>query len=369
MKSNCFGIKKVKDSYVQALIKKLFVCGRMNHFVILTQKLKIMRKKVFEMSFFLKPITNKKHKREVSLLEVYKVIRSTFYKKVTIQLRAIDDKEKQKKFKNNNFDFVTPSGTFAYHRDKSLVVHSGMLCIDLDCLDDVERMKQKLLIDPLIGTLLLFRSPRGHGLKWFISIDIEKHNHAIWFEGVRNYLIKTYALTEKQVDASCRNVSKACFLCYDPDAYLNPLMMNPNNQEIPANKLNPQEWIISEKEKAAPVRVEVPKMRMKARPSSQGMHDELTKAKIVCDELIKRGINIAESYEDYLKLGFALANGLGEDGHDIYHKLCSQSSKYREKDCEEKWQECLSKNDGRITIATFYNMAKKAEIDLSIIGW
>jgi hypothetical protein len=109
-------------------------------------------------------------------------------------------------------------------------------------------------------------------------------------------------------------------------------------------------------------------MRMKARPSSQGFYDELTKANIVCDELIKRGINIAESYEDYLKLGFALANGLGEDGHDIYHKLCSQSSKYREKDCEEKWQECLSKNDGQTTIATFYYMAKKAGIDLSDIG-
>ncbi len=368
MNSNCFGIKKVNDSYVQALIKKLFVCGRMNHFVILAPKLKIMRKKVFEVSFFLKPITNKKPKRVVSLFEVYKVIRSIFYKEVTILLRAIDDKEEQKKFKNNNFDFITPSGTFTYHRDKSLVMHSGMLCIDIDYLDDMECMKQKLLSDPLIGTLLLFRSPRGHGLKWFISIDIEQYDHAIWFDGVRNYLIKTYALTEKQVDASCRNVSKACFLCYDPDAYLNPILMNPNNQEIPANKLNPQEWIISEKGKAAPVRVEVPKMRMKARPSSQGMLDELSKAKNVCDELIKRGINIAESYNDYLKLGFALANGLGIDGHDIYHQLCSQSSKYREKDCEEKWQECLSKNDGQTTIATFYYMAKKAGIDLSDIG-
>ena len=42
------------------------------------------------------------------------------------------------------------------------------------------------------------------------------------------------------------------------------------------------------------------------------------------------GANIAESYDDYLQLGFALANGLGEDGGDIYHKLCAQSAKYRE---------------------------------------
>ena len=54
---------------------------------------------------------------------------------------------------------------------------------------------------------------------------------------------------------------------------------------------------------------------------------ELAKAQAVCDELIQRGANIAESYEDYLKLGFALADGLGADGHDIYHALSAQSTK------------------------------------------
>ena len=95
---------------------------------------------------------------------------------------------------------------------------------------------------------------------------------------------------------------------------------------------------------------------------------ELAKAQAVCDELIQRGANIAESYEDYLKLGFALADGLGADGHDIYHTLCAQSTKYRQADCEKKWQECLSKHDGRTTIATFYDMAKQAGVDLSEVS-
>jgi hypothetical protein len=95
---------------------------------------------------------------------------------------------------------------------------------------------------------------------------------------------------------------------------------------------------------------------------------ELAKAQAVCDELIQRGANIAESYEDYLKLGFALADGLGADGHDIYDTLCAQSKKYRKADCEKKWQECLSKRDGRTTIATFYDMAKQAGIDLSEVS-
>ncbi|MCR5038937.1 MAG: DUF3987 domain-containing protein [Bacteroidales bacterium] len=106
--------------------------------------------------------------------------------------------------------------------------------------------------------------------------------------------------------------------------------------------------------------------------SQQPMTDyfsaDIEKARAVCDELLRLGANIAESYDDYLKLGFALADGLGAEGRDIYHQLCAQSTKYREGDCEKKWQECLSKKDGRTTIKTFYMMAQQAGVDLSAMG-
>ena len=103
--------------------------------------------------------------------------------------------------------------------------------------------------------------------------------------------------------------------------------------------------------------------------STSAPHDvELAKARAVCDELLQRGANIAESYEDYLRLGFALAEGLGSDGHDIYHDLCAQSTKYRQADCERKWQECLKKGDGRTTIASYYDMARQAGVDLSAVS-
>ena len=102
-------------------------------------------------------------------------------------------------------------------------------------------------------------------------------------------------------------------------------------------------------------------------PTTADCGDELAKAQTTADELLRMGANIAESYDDYLHLGMALANGLGAQGHDIFHQLCAQSSKYREADCEKKWQECLSKNDGRITIATFYKKAQEAGVDLTAL--
>ena len=92
--------------------------------------------------------------------------------------------------------------------------------------------------------------------------------------------------------------------------------------------------------------------------------DELARATAVVRQLIDRNANIAEEYLDYVRLGFALANGLGSDGRDLYHMLCAHSTKYRMEDCERKWQECLSKADGRTSIATFYHMAREAGVDI-----
>ena len=95
--------------------------------------------------------------------------------------------------------------------------------------------------------------------------------------------------------------------------------------------------------------------------------NELEKAKATVEELLRLGGNIAESYNDWWECGCALAE-LGPEARDLFHLVSSQSTKYRETDCEKKWQECLSKRDGRVTIATFYKKAQYAGVDLSAIS-
>ena len=46
----------------------------------------------------------------------------------------------------------------------------------------------------------------------------------------------------------------------------------------------------------------------------------------VGQELLQMGANIAESYSDWFRLGFALADGLGAEGRDLYHQLSAQST-------------------------------------------
>ena len=137
------------------------------------------------------------------------------------------------------------------------------------------------------------------------------------------------------------------------------------------NTFNPLEWAQGEPSSNIQPRVENKKEVQGGQMNNMTTDDfstELQKAQAVTEELLRIGANIAESYDDYLKLGFALSDGIGDMGREIFHKLCAQSTKYSEAVCEKKWQECMSKHDGRTTIATFYKMASDAGVDLSEIA-
>lgn len=179
----------------------------------------------FEMSYYNAPITNKLPLTTLSLPVVAGIIRSRELEPQTLALRKITNETEARLYKGRNFPYVTPAGVFSYCNDQSLIKHSGVLCMDLDHLEDVDAMKRKLIGDSLFETLMVFRSPSGDGLKWFLKIDLTKCNHRQWFDAVRNYLMSpAYGLTAKQADPSVRNESRACFLCYDPEVYVNPVL-------------------------------------------------------------------------------------------------------------------------------------------------
>lgn len=180
----------------------------------------------FEMSYFSAPITNKVPLTKLSLVEVARIIASRELEPQTLALRKIADEAEARRYKGYNFPYVTPAGVFRYCSDQSLVEHSNALCMDLDHVLNVDALKQKLIADRFFETLMAFRSPSGDGLKWFLKIDLQKCSHRQWFDAVRNYLMSpAYGLSPKQVDPSVRNESRACFLCCDPQVYVNPNLM------------------------------------------------------------------------------------------------------------------------------------------------
>lgn len=173
-------------------------------------------------SFFKAPINNIKPYKEVSLLDIYKYIIGNYVKDRTQKLQAISDVGQARKFKSTNFDYCTFSGTFTTRNDKALIKHSGLLCLDFDHLQSVEKLRSQLLQDEYFDTQLLFRSPSGDGLKWIISIDTAQITHGDFFAAIANYIQQAYGV---KVDKSGKDISRACFLPHDPQAYINPVYL------------------------------------------------------------------------------------------------------------------------------------------------
>lgn len=170
-------------------------------------------------SYFNKPVTNTIPSRQVSLIEVYHLIKGNDFASCTSTLRNISEPKDARKYKAQNFDYVTFSGSFSKRNDANLQRHSGLLTIDFDHIEDIPSLKASLLSDHYFETELLFVSPSGDGLKWVIPIDLTQAKHQDYFKAVANYVSHTYQL---EVDQSGKDISRACFLPHDTDIFINP---------------------------------------------------------------------------------------------------------------------------------------------------
>lgn len=175
-------------------------------------------------TYFRAPISNIKPYKDVNVLDVYKVVKGDYFEKRTAELRTIADRLTARSFKARNFDYVCFSGTFSKRGDQYLKLHSGMMVLDFDHLDNWQQVKQNLLADPFFDTELLFRSPSGNGLKWLVTIDVVENSQENWFNAIAAYLKTNYGLI---ADKSGKDLSRACFLPYDPDIYINPQYLGP----------------------------------------------------------------------------------------------------------------------------------------------
>jgi hypothetical protein len=64
--------------------------------------------------------------------------------------------------------------------------------------------------------------PSGDGLKWIVEIDLKQGSHQENFLAISNYIKQTYNI---EVDKSGKDISRACFLPYDKEVFINSKYM------------------------------------------------------------------------------------------------------------------------------------------------
>ena len=170
-------------------------------------------------SFFKAPISNIKPHKSITIRDAYNYIIGHYAKEQTETLRSITDKKRAKIYKAANFAYATFSGEFDIRSNNAVKAETGLLCIDFDHVAQLEVLFNKLLQDRYFETVLLFRSPSGDGLKWVIEVPTSNISRQAMFTAVENYIKQAYGV---QIDKACKDVSRACFLPHDPQAYINP---------------------------------------------------------------------------------------------------------------------------------------------------
>ena len=102
---------------------------------------------------------------------------------------------------------------------EKLLTHSGFLCADLDDLGErLPEIRAKIVTSPHLFSC--FSSPTGNGLKALFRVSADASKHAANFRAVERHV---HQLTGIKIDGACKDVSRLCFVSYDPDLWLNPV--------------------------------------------------------------------------------------------------------------------------------------------------
>lgn len=102
-------------------------------------------------------------------------------------------------------------------------------------------------------------------------------------------------------------------------------------------------------------------------PSAYPTSNENTRAKVerIVSLIEQKGIDITNGYDNWLKVGFALTSEFQEAGRGFFHRVSRQNTEYKASDTDKQYNKCMFAHGDGISIATFFQMAKDAGIDIS----
>ncbi len=167
-------------------------------------------------SFYCGGINKTIPKRTISVEDIFYLIKSDYYKNQVLRIREFPNKADRKILKDK-LDYVTFSGVFSKRGNENMISPSGFLCLDYDAVTNINTEFQNLKNNKYVH--MIFKSPSGNGFKVVVKIPPTKDNEE--FKRRYDAITKEFGASES-LDPTSRDIARACFLSYDPDAYYNP---------------------------------------------------------------------------------------------------------------------------------------------------
>ena len=156
-----------------------------------------------------------------SLIVITKLIQDGKYKNQVLAIRSLIEDGNQAEADNQKKQLpaFTPSGIFHNGRKANLLTeYSCHVILDIDKIpaDEITTVIENAAKVP--HTFSAFISPSGNGVKIIVFVNSPAQYHKIAFSQVAAYYESYLHIT---IDPSGKDVSRLCFMSYDPDCYRN----------------------------------------------------------------------------------------------------------------------------------------------------
>lgn len=241
------------------------------------------------------------------------------------RLRQVEDKTVRDNMKKQ-LPCASISGTFSKRNGGRLISHSGYIALDLNDVADRSELIAQLATMDIVA--YVGRSVGGRGVYAIVPIAYP-HKHGQQWEALHRYL----ATLGIKVDIATKDITRLRICSYDTEARL-------RNDALPYTG-------VYEPPRYNPVR------------AWQYDGEDMTEARVAdCCRLIAAcHIDLTNDYADWLKLGFALSE-LGECGREYFRIVSNQCGKYKQGQCDRKYDDCL-RSRRTCGIGYFFNRCKE----------
>ena len=259
-------------------------------------------------------------------------IRSGKYKSRILALRELLRQGKTDEYNDakRSLPAFTPSGLFEGGRKlEFLKEYSGLIILDIDKLTQDQLCATRTRVEEIPNTHACFISPSGNGLKILVKVFSRPVYHKVVFNQVKSFYEEQLRNNDQsfsvQIDPSGKDITRLCFVSWDEMLYLNP---------------------------SAAI----------FKPFINLVEDDIEK---LVSQIESRRIDLTAKYDDWVKIGFALTDTLGEEGRSSFHRLSQFYAGYNPKECDEQYDKCLKSKRSGITISTLYYFARDSGFEIS----
>lgn len=270
---------------------------------------------------------------------------------------------------------VTFCGSFRESRTlESLIHYNHLIVFDIDHLDveNVSRATQKLISDKYV--LAMWTSPSGQGVKGLVRIEYDHQPsaqtlpalHGAAFDALSVHFRNAHDLT---IDPSGRDITRLCFLSSDPLLYqtgesdtllvrhLQPIANDHDPQSIP--HIRPSLAKVARTGNALKI------CHGKNRPEARRRMASIIKF------LTKRQLSITESYDQWVRVGMAIANTFSHNiGEGYFIRLCQLDGDRHDPEASKQLLvSCYFGTRGNISFGTIVHFAQKMGYrNLGVVG-